>query len=341
MKICLLARFFDLRNAGIGRYSQELFRELSKKGELEIKTVSQDGGIPLGQGMLKYFAYTAFESMLKIPKVDVYHALTPLESMHVPNPLVVTFHDFIPLLHLDEISTHYASNKFEKWFTKNYFGIACSVAIKKADIITTVSEQTKQELKQNYDTDAIVIRHGIRQDFESTGKKDDVFRVGTLGFLGPRKRYDLLIKAFLEADVDGELVIGGSYKTNNREYQRLVRIANGDKRIKFLGFIPDSQLKYFYNSLSVLVLASKFEGYCLPAVEAMACKIPVITLSDALIPKDVVKKTMVVNKDNLAEVLGKQKFDCNVDLGYKFAREHSWTKVADKYLEIYQELISS
>lgn len=43
MRVCLLSRFFDLRNAGIGRYSMELMRGLRERG-LEVRTVSQDGG---------------------------------------------------------------------------------------------------------------------------------------------------------------------------------------------------------------------------------------------------------------------------------------------------------
>lgn len=337
MKICLLSRFFDLRNAGIGRYSQELLRELKKKNDFEIQTVSQDGGIPLGQGMIKYFAYSSFEVRFKIPKADVYHALTPIESMHAPSPLVVTFHDLIPLLHLHKIKTHYAGNKFGRWFVKRYFRKACRAAVK-ADKITTVSEQTRQELKEHFGIDAEVVRHGIDPNLEPDKKKDNVIRVGTLGFLGPRKRHDLLIESFLDANMDEKLVIGGSFSLKNKEHRRLKKLAHNDSRIKFPGFIKDEKLRDFYNSLDAFILTSKFEGYGLPAVEAMACKTPVVTLSDAVIPSDVKNRTIVV--DDLQSWLENPDFSSvNLNEAYKFAKSHNWGKTAERFSEIYEEVV--
>lgn len=335
MKLCLLSRFFDLRNAGVGRYSMKLLKRL-RETDLEIETVSQDGGIPFGSGMAKYFLYTAFEAPFKIPQANVYHAMTPLESIHAPNPLVVTFHDFIPMLYLDQIGTHYAENRFERWFTSSYFRMACTRAVQKADVITAVSEQTKEELTREFEVnerEIQVIRHGINQGLEPAVKKDDVFRVGTLSFLGPRKRIDLLIQAFLKANVDGELLIGGK----GRMLNKLKEAAGGDERVKFLGFVPDEGLKDFYNSLDAFAFPTKLEGYGLPAVEAMACKTPVVTLSDAKVPSDIKNKTIIV--DNLKEWLANPDLsEIDLDKNYKFAKSHDWEKCAREYRDIYEKL---
>ncbi|MEM4973627.1 MAG: glycosyltransferase, partial [Candidatus Hadarchaeales archaeon] len=213
MRICLLSRFFDLRNAGIGGYSMELSKGLKKRG-FEVSTVSQDGGIPLGEGSVKYLFYTAFEIAFKIPRgCDVYHACSPMEAVYAPKPLTVCFHDLIPMLYLREVETHYAGGflrEFRRWFGSNYFRKACSTAVKKADAIIAQSEQTKRELVRELgvdEADVRVIRHGIRPDLEPRPKTDDTFRVGTLSYLDPRKRIDLLIKAFRKANIQGELLI--------------------------------------------------------------------------------------------------------------------------------------
>lgn len=336
MRLCLLSRFFDLRNAGVGRYSMELVKRLEDRG-VEVEKVSQDGGVPLGEGMLKYFFYTAFEVPFKVPESDVYHALTPLESIHAPRPLVVTFHDFIPILYLEQVETHYASSKIERWFTSNYFRIACETAVRKADSITAVSQQTKEELVQEFGVDkedVKVIRHGINPDLEPREKEDDVFRIGTLSFLGPRKRIDLLIRAFLEADIDGELLIAGE----GRDLKRLEKIAGGDDRIKFLGFVPEEEVVDFFNSLDVFAFPSKLEGYGLPAVEAMACKTPVVTLSDAVIPDDVQDRTIVV--DDLEEWFEDLDFsEIDIEKNYEFAEKHDWKECAEEHAEVYGNLV--
>lgn len=335
MEICLLSRFFDLRNGGIGRYSMELLRRL-RSSKYEVKTVSQDGGLPLGEGRLKYFIYTMFEFPFKIPESDIYHACSPMESIHSPTPLVVTFHDFIPLLYTDKAKTHYRKSTVERLISSGYFKLSCSEAIRKANAITAVSNQTKQELATKFGVDKddiTIIRHGVRPDMEPKPKKDDIFRIGTLSFLDPRKRIDILIKSFLEADIDGELVIAG----RGTNMSRLKKLTGGDERIKFLGFVPDDQLNDFYNSLNIFAFPTKLEGYGLPAVEAMACKKPVITLSDSIMPDDIKDRTVVV--DDLTEFLEYPDFSkIDLEKNYQFSQLHDWKKCSEEYLKIYEEI---
>lgn len=336
MDICLISRFFDLRNGGVGRYSMELGKRLQRKDGVNVESVSQDGGLPLGEGLIGYFSFTSLELPFKLPKADVYHALTPLEAIHASRPLLVTFHDFIPLLYPNRLRPDSLTDKFEGWFTSNYFGMACSIALGKADAITTVSEQTKKKLVEEFGVDEgkiKVIRHGINPKLVPEEKEDDTFRVGTLSFLGPRKRVDLLIEAFKEAEVDGELLIGG----DGRERERLEKIAGEDRRIKFLGFVPEDDLNGFFNSLDAFIFPTKMEGYGLPAVEAMACKIPVVTLSDAVIPEDIKNRTITV--DNLKKWLKERQYvGVDFEENYKFAKKHDWEECAEKHLGVYENV---
>lgn len=336
MNLCLISRYFDLRNGGVGRYSMELAEKLEKQKEIEIKKVSQEGGLPLGEGMPGYFSFTSMEAPFKIPDADVYHTLTPLEAIHAPKPLLVTFHDFIPLFYPEKIGSDSITGRLSRWFTSNYYSMACSIALKKADFITAVSEQTKKELVEKFGVgkdDIEVIRHGINPSLEPEKKKKDTFRVGTLSFLGPRKRIDRLIEAFLEADVDGELLIGGK----GTEMTRLRKIAGGDERIKFLGFVPEKEVKDFYNSLDAFIFPTQSEGYGLPAVEAMACKVPVVTLSDAVIPRDIKKRTIVIG-DLKGWFRNPELSEIGLEKNMDFAREHTWGKCMDRHLKIYREI---
>lgn len=337
MKICLLSRFFDLRNAGIGRYSLELRNALRSMGH-QVATVSQDGGIPVPGESRKYFVYTAFEIAFKIPRgCDIYHACSPLEALHAPRPLTVFFHDLIPMFRLKETETGGLLRGFRRWFGSLYFRKVGRVAVAKAEALMSPSEQTKEELIRELGAEnkITVVRHGIRPDLEPRQKKDDTFRVGSLSYLDPRKRIDLLIRAFLEADVEGELWIAGK----GIDYPRLKALARGDPRIKFLGFVPDEELVDFYNSLDVFIFPTKIEGYGFPMVEAMACKKPVVTLSDAIIPKDIKDRTIVV--DDLTRWLKDPDFS-GIDLNdnYRFAKLHDWERCAEEHVKIFEEVLS-
>lgn len=336
MKICLVSRYFDLRSGGLGRFSMEIYQGLKKRG-LEITPVSTNRA-----GSTGYFIYTAAEMPFRIPRgCDVYHALSPFEAIYIPkNRGIVTFHDLIPWLHLNEVEVHFASGKLKvlrRFIGKHYFRIASKIATR-CSTITCDSQQTKEELIEHLGVDESkvrVVRLGINRELEPRTKSDDVFRIGTLSYLDPRKRIELLIQGFLDANVDGELVIGG----RGVDYPRLKALAREDKRIKFLGFVPDERLADFYNSLDLFIFPTKLEGYGLPIVEAFACKKPAVVLEDAMIPDEIKSRCIVV--DNLAEFLKNPEHNCDIQDNYQFAKIHNWDTCVEEYLKLYEEISES
>jgi glycosyltransferase involved in cell wall biosynthesis len=341
MKICLLSRFFDLRNAGIGRYSMELLKRLVDRGH-DVIAVSQDGGIPLGQGRAKYLVYTLFEIRFKIPKgCDAYHALAPTEGLYLPKEnSIVTFHDLIPWLHADE--GWYRQGilaRLYKGVGSSWFRYCCENAAARAKRIICNSEQTKKEVVDSLGVEeekVRITRWGISDELRPHRVPHQAYIVGTLGYLERRKRIDLLIKAFKRARMtNAQLWIAG----RGKDKERLVKLARGDERIKFLGFIPEERLNWFYNSLDVFVFPSKIEGHGLPIVEAMKCKVPVVILRDAIIPYDVKKHAHIVDEEDLPEFLRKQRFDENkIEEGYRFSLQYSWSKCVEQTEKIYEEV---
>jgi glycosyltransferase involved in cell wall biosynthesis len=330
-KICLISRFFDLRNGGVGRFSMEIKDGLKKRGQ-EILPISTNR-----KGSAGYLWYTAFDLPRAIPKkCDVYHCLTPLEAIYSPKgTTIVTFHDLIPWLHLNKMETHYAQGplKFAKgMISKYYFQFASKIATK-CKLIVCDSEFTRKELLDHIDVDAEkvkVIRLGISRQLKPNYKKDHIFRIGTLSYLDRRKRIDLLIKAFLKANVDGELVIGGS----GVDHDRLVEIAGNDKRIKFLGFVPEEKMSDFYNSLNLFVFTTKIEGYGLPIIEAFACNKPVVVMEDSIMPDEIKSKCIVV--EDLAEYFKKPVILTNIEENSIFSSLHNWDLCVEQYIELYK-----
>ncbi|MBA7602753.1 hypothetical protein ES703_09849 [subsurface metagenome] len=336
MKVCLLTRFFSRRNAGIGQYSLNLLREMIERGH-EVDPVCTTR-----RGKAGYLLYTGAEIRFRIPRdVDVYHALTPLESIYLPKKkTVVSFHDFIPWLHRQEETWYFKgfSGRFNRWFGSWWFKRACKKAAKSERIICN-SDQTKREVMENLkvgEEKIIITRLGISKDLNPKPKKHEGIRIGTLSYLDPRKRINVLIKAFKSANLDdAELLIAGK----GQDKQRLEAIADGDSRIIFLDFVPEKKKAAFFNSLDFFVLPSKLEGYGLPFVEAMACGIPVVSLSDALIPADVKSRTHIVREAYLSDLLKNRNFKCDLDANLKFAKLHDWGKLADQTEVIYEEVV--
>ncbi len=100
------------------------------------------------------------------------------------------------------------------------------------------------------------------------------FTLLSVGLLEPRKAHDLVISA-LPAIADAELLIAGS----GPERSRLEELAHNLKvadRVKFLGALPQTELKNYYGAADALVLASSREGWANVLLESMACGTPVV-----------------------------------------------------------------
>lgn len=337
MRICLLTRYFNFRNAGIGRVSVEILKGLRERGH-EVHTISTEG-----DSLYSYFRYTAFEIPKRLPKgYDIYHALTPMEGMWLPKDRsVVTYHDLIPMLHPDLAGAGLNEAKWKLLVGRNYFKLACAMASKGALLVCT-NKKTRSEVVRylKAPSDKVrVVKLGIDSSLEPQERKDETLRIGYLGQLDRRKRVDLLISAYKSSSLTGELLIGGA----GADEEELRSLAGEDPRIKFYGFVPEHRLADFYNSLDVLVFPTGIEGYGLPLVEAMACKRPAVVLSDAIIPPEVRNRcytfssleSFFASEDSLRRWLRKVK----VEDSYAWAKTHCWSRCVDEYVELYEEVV--
>jgi len=336
MKICLLTRRFALETGGIGRVSIALRDGLRELGH-EVYTVAT-----AEEDLVHYFKYSFFDIRHKIPKdCDVYHAVTPMESIWLPKrKSVATILDIIPITNPDKHGARMGGNPIKYTIGRTCFDIGCRQAARCARV-ACISEQGKREIEEHYPRSqgkVSVIRLGIRDDLEPKPKPDEVVRIGYLGQLDRRKRIDVLIEDFKRTTLDAELVIAGKGFNEREMWAR----AMGDRRISLLGYIEDGELLDFYSSIDYLVFPSAIEGYGLPPVEAMACKTPVIVLKDAIIPEEV--KSRCIQLDRLEDfftilqVGWFEQWESQVQSNYHFAKEHSWGETIKAYLALYQDI---
>ncbi len=168
------------------------------------------------------------------------------------------------------------------------------------------------------------------------GEYQHVFMVSRLD--GP-KRIDVLIQAMKYVSADIKLLIAG---TGPMEAQ-LKKMAEGDERIKFLGFVNDEEVARYYADSLVIPYFPYDEDYGLITVEAMMHKKPVITTVDAggptefvvngetgyiteLDPKEIGKKIDYFSKHpEEARRMGQN--------AYEQVRKITWERVVGRLLE--------
>jgi glycosyltransferase involved in cell wall biosynthesis len=349
MNVTLVSRYFNPRNGGVGTVSEATLETLKLDKNINVKTFSMDNSILSFEGdvnrfhHLDYLFFSLLETPIKIRSklygnTDVFHALSPIEALYLnKSKTVVTVHDLMLMTMPKMIHTGVFAKSYGYYFKKTL-----NKAIKSKEIIA-ISDESADALANHYNLnveDLHVVRDPLRKDLYPMKNKplntDDKFTIGTIAHLNKRKRVNLLLEAFLKADIkNSQLLIVGT--GNQLDY--LKKMAKGDKRVKFLGFVPDEDLNGFYNSLDIFVYPSLMEGYGLPIVEAMACSVPSITLNDAYIPKDLKTRTVQTSRENLSNVLNEKFFDVDIKSNLEFVKEHSHETIGKQLNNIYKMVL--
>lgn len=226
------------------------------------------------------------------------------------------------------------------------------VAAREADEIIVLSKSTQEYFWNTYHRKTILIPNGIeiavpvpiKEIRELYGLEKNQY-ILFLGRIVPEKGIHYLIQAFHNIRTDLKLVIAGGASDTAAYYEEVQKIAEGDDRILFTGFVSGRPLQELYSNAKLYVLPSDLEGMPLTILEAMSygnCCI----VSDIPECADVVGDAGVVfphgNVEELRHAIesllaNPQK----VDWYRKKARErakscYSWDEVTKRTLQVYR-----
>lgn len=166
-----------------------------------------------------------------------------------------------------------------KWgkLASSYIKLGEKNAARCADEVIVLSRSAQSYFRDTYSRETIVIPNGVepkepvpaRAIEERWGLAKGSY-VLFLGRLVPEKRPDLLIEAFRQIDTEKRLVIAGGGSDTSEYETELHRIAEGDPRILFTGFVQGAELAELYSNAYCYVLPSDVEGMPMSLLEAMA-----------------------------------------------------------------------
>lgn len=226
-------------------------------------------------------------------------------------------------------------------------------ALKAADLSACVSKYSEKNAQKMGAKNTALIPNGIDlKKFKFYEGKREKFLISTTSTLIPRNGIDILIEAMpkvLEEFPSTRLQIAGEGPME-KELKRRVRELKIAKNVKFLGTLEHSKIPDFVKKSHLFVRPSRFEGFGVSFIEAMALGTPVVTCPVGGIVDFVEdKKTgLLVSPENSEElsrsIIFAFKNDKKMSEIVKNARKlvesrYSWGKIAEKVEKAYLGLL--
>lgn len=168
-----------------------------------------------------------------------------------------------------------------------------------------------------------------------------------MGTIEPRKNLSRLLKALeLAGGRVGPLVIAGANGWGSDEVAGHIQRLQRAGRVTYLGYVPDDARPALLNGARAFVYPSLYEGFGLPALEAMACGTPVLASNVSSLPEVVGDAGVMVDPQDVDAIAGEmtrlwQDEALRRDLaskGLERARTFSWERTASQTLGVYQQL---
>lgn len=305
-----------------------------------------------------YLNYPVLENFVKIP-IDIYHTPNYFAFPSKKARIIYTVYDLIPFLYPEFLPQFYKSNFIiiAKCFFRKLF--------EKADLIITISENTKNDLinYMNIKEEKIkVVYLASRENFYPIKDKTlikpvlDEYKINSpyilfIGTLEPKKNLPLLIEAYSKLPdkikKDYLLVLAGNKGWKYDNIFKKIKELNLYNRVIHTDYIPEEKLPLLLNGATLLVYPSLYEGFGLPPLEAMSCGIPVITSNNSSLPEIIGDAGIMIDPKDVNQLTESMSFllenpqqrEKLSKLGIKRSKNFSWDKVAYQTMEVYKSLV--
>ena len=288
--------------------------------------------------------------MIRRPPVILF---VPAHVVPLKHPRsVVTVHD---LGYLHEPGAHPSKQRRMLDLTTRW-------SVRAATRVVAISDATKRDLIAHYDVPSrkiVVIPHGVSERFVPA-PQDEVMALRrrlslparfllAVGTIQPRKNLSNMARAVeLLADVGIEcpLLIAGKRGWMADEVTRDLAPARERGLVRFLGFVPDTDLPALYSAATVVPFVSRYEGFGLPALEAMACGTPVVVSDRGALPEVAGDAAPAVDPDDplaianaVRPLLADEELHARaVAAGRLHAAQYSWRRTAKETLTVLREV---
>ena len=359
---------------GAGRYTLQLASALARRADLDLVVIARatDAGrwrtvapgaaleavAPGPRPLRLAWEQARMPALIAARRVDVHHAPHYTMPERSSVPAVVTLHD---LSFFEAPSWHQRAKVL-------LFRRAITVAARRATAVVCPSRVTAEELQRwcEVTAEVFVAHHGV--DTRRFGPDEpepgaDARRLAAVdarladgrpfllfvGTMEPRKDVPSLVAAFgRAADVDDDalLVLVGGAGWGGPEVDRAIASSGVAERVVRTGYVPDGAVPALLRSAAAAVYPALYEGFGLPALEALACGTPLITTAGTAMEEVAGDAAVLVRPGDVGDLAGAIESaladrsgpgrDDRRRRGLRIAAAHTWEASADRHLEAYR-----
>jgi glycosyltransferase involved in cell wall biosynthesis len=334
------------QRTGDETYAVNLLRELGRlAGEAAIRLVAITRHPELVPEGLEPFALKTrsqeFRMAWTLPRAlrrlgaDLAHTQHAL-PLRPPCPCVVTVHDL----------SFARDPELMGFRDRAVFRLVVPRAVRRAARVLTVSERTKADLVELYGVPPeriTVTLNGVDPAFRPRLSEDPSSSYNLLpgpyvlcvGAIQPRKNQLAALAAAEEVGLP--LVVAGPEK----DPRVAEELRDGGARLE--GYVETGRLAELYRGAVCLVQASRYEGFGLPVLEAMASGTPVVALPDRALREVAGQAAVFVEESRLADGIHTALAERErlVAAGLERARDFSWRATAERTLAAYREILGT
>jgi glycosyltransferase involved in cell wall biosynthesis len=357
-------RLAGRRHAGIGRYTENLVRELLQlpnsfawvfffHDQLQANQVLE--GIDLTKHDVEIIfcpvQHYSFTEQLQLPKI---FSSAKLDLLHIPHfnvpvfytgKIVVTIHDL--LWHEYRGATVTTLPAWQYWPKYFMYRFTVQTAVSRAKEIIVPTQTVSQQVLKYYPSAKSKLHityEGVEPRFFVQHDKKAQPVLLYVGSLYPHKNVKVVIDALTQLPEYTFKIVSArsAFEHTLRHYSTQKNLNN---RVEFLGFQDDQKVAELLHTATALVQPSLSEGFGLTGLEALASGTPVIASNIPIfheIYKDQAKFFEPKNSADFVEAvrrvekLNRTKFS---KAARQFAQQYDWSKMASQTLAVYNKAV--
>ena len=367
----------DIRTAtphfpGIGRYVTNLARAMSSQlqpseslsllGHPDQASRFSDINSPAVRLILCPASPFGLEQQWHVPRLLRQQAGTSLMLYHSPYylmpyrpgaPTLLTHYDLIPL----RFPAHVSSR------ARLLFRVTLRLALHTAQHVVAISEASRNDLLAAFPiAPERVTTTVLAPDPRFQPQPSDAISavraryalpaqfVLYLGINKPHKNLVTLLHAYAQLPASAPpLVIAGAWDDRYPEAKQSAAALNLTERVRFLGPVTEADLPALYAAATAFVFPSRYEGFGLPVLEAMACGTPVACSNVSSLPEVAGDSALLFDPadaaalaQTIARLLDEPSLRDDLrTLGLAQAARFTWERTAARTLDVYRKLLHS